>query len=153
MELSGLATKKKRERRPRSLATHRGSPENFVGEEAPEAREGPRTPWDNRLPRRKGPVYGTNRLLEIKIRFAIYPTGEEAVAALKPYRYHNNEMEHQILFSLISASSAVNNSDDSGVKAFYLEVLQRPANSQLLNVGQRKIKDPQWLHFNLKTLE
>ncbi len=36
--------KKERERRPRSLATHRGSLENFVGEEAPEARVGPRSP-------------------------------------------------------------------------------------------------------------
>ncbi len=32
------------ERRPRSPATHRGRLENFVGEEAPEARVGPRNP-------------------------------------------------------------------------------------------------------------
>ena len=36
--------KKKSERRPRSPATHRGRLENFVGEEAPEARAGPRNP-------------------------------------------------------------------------------------------------------------
>ncbi|MEE8114953.1 MAG: hypothetical protein V3T23_11450, partial [Nitrososphaerales archaeon] len=34
----GLTTKKESERRPRSQATHRVSLENFVGEEAPEAR-------------------------------------------------------------------------------------------------------------------
>ncbi len=39
-----LTTKKESERRPRSLATHLGSLENFVGEEAPEARVGPRNP-------------------------------------------------------------------------------------------------------------
>ncbi len=41
----------------------------------------PRTPWDNRLPRRKDSVCGTNRLLEIKTPSAIYPTGEEAPEA------------------------------------------------------------------------
>ena len=39
----GLPTKKESERRPRSLATHRRRLENFVGEEAPEARVGPAT--------------------------------------------------------------------------------------------------------------
>ncbi len=39
-----MAAKKERVRRPRSPATHRGRPENFVGEEAPEARVGPRNP-------------------------------------------------------------------------------------------------------------
>ncbi len=38
----GLTTKKESERRPRSPATHRGCLENLVGEEAPEARVGPR---------------------------------------------------------------------------------------------------------------
>ncbi len=38
----GLAINKECERRPRSPATHRGMLENFVGEEAPEARVGPR---------------------------------------------------------------------------------------------------------------
>ncbi len=38
----GLPTKKESERRPRSLATERGRLENFVGEEASEARVGPR---------------------------------------------------------------------------------------------------------------
>ncbi len=36
-----LTTNKERERRPRSLATHRGRLENFVGEEAPEAGTSP----------------------------------------------------------------------------------------------------------------
>ncbi len=36
--------KKESERRPRSPATHRGSLDDFVGEEAPEAPVGPRNP-------------------------------------------------------------------------------------------------------------
>ena len=39
---SNLHPKKESERRPRSLATHGGSLKDFVGEEAPEARVGPR---------------------------------------------------------------------------------------------------------------
>ncbi len=42
--MEGWQPNKESERRPRSLATHRVRLENFVGEEAPEARAGPRTP-------------------------------------------------------------------------------------------------------------
>ena len=64
----GSATTKEGERQPRSLATHRGCLGNFVGEEAPEARVGPRTPWDNRLTRNKRPCLRGKRLLEIKYK-------------------------------------------------------------------------------------
>ncbi len=64
-----VGNQKERERRPRSPATHVGSLKDFVGEEAPEARRGPRSPD------------------------ALY-RGEEAVAVLKSLHTDKNEMQH-----------------------------------------------------------